>query len=87
LPENFAFVEKSEASLCVCRSGNAGHATTLLKGKKKSHYYFIKLLTGKDVQEFVNTINKTSIVERDFNIGPPTINKQELTYYLNKLLA
>jgi hypothetical protein len=86
-PQYFEFVEKSQACFCVCRSGNAGHATISLQDKKKSHYYFIKLLNGKNVQDLVNEINKTSIIERDFNIGTPSINKQELTYYINKLIT
>jgi hypothetical protein len=86
IPTNFAFVEKSQACLCICRSGNAGYATTLFHDKKRSHYYFIRILNGKDAQELVSIINKTSIIERDFNVGAPTINKQELTYYLNRIL-
>jgi hypothetical protein len=86
IPVNFAFVEKSQACLCVCRSGNAGYATTQLQGRKRSHYYFIKILNEVDASELVNMINKTWMMERDFNIGAPTINKQELTYYLNKIL-
>ena len=85
-PVNFAFVKKSQACLCVCRSGNAGYATTSVQDKKESHYYFIKILNGKSAEEIVNAVNKTSMIERNFNIGAPTINRQELTYYLNKLL-
>lgn len=86
IPQNFSFVEKSQACLCVCRTGNAGYATILLQDKKQSHHYFIKILNGKDAQELVNIINRTSIIERDFTIGAPSISKQELTYYLNKIL-
>jgi hypothetical protein len=85
-PLNFAFVEKSQACFCICRSGNAGYATTKLQDKKQSHYYFIKILNGVAATELINIINKTSMIERYFNIGAPTINKQELTYHLNKIL-
>jgi len=87
-PVNFAFVEKTQACFSVCRSGNAGYATTQFQNKNKSHYFFIKILDSKlIVSEIVSIINRTKMIERDFNIGAPTINKQELTYYLNKIFT
>jgi hypothetical protein len=89
-PEGFEFVKKSQACLCIRRTagstGNAGYATTQLKDKEQNRHFFIKVLNGVALPELVGKINKTSMVERDFCLGVPSINRQELTHYLNGIL-
>jgi len=86
IPKGFAFVEKSQASFSICRTGNAGLATTTFQHKKKSHNYFVKLLVSKDLDEVVRLFNKTRIIERDFNIGAPSLSRQEIIPYLNDII-
>merc|ERR1711988_1226761 len=86
VPKGFVFVEKKDASFAICRTGNAGFATTNFANKSESHNYFIKLLTGVSPNKIVDCINKIYISERDFTVGAPSVSKQEIIPYLNNII-
>jgi hypothetical protein len=86
IPIGFSFVKKSQACFSICRCGNAGFATTLFEHKSEGHNFFIKLLVNSNVDHVVALVNETRIVERNFNVGPASISKQEIIPYLNAII-
>lgn len=86
-PKNFSFVSKEKASFSIVRTGNAGRATTSFKDKSNEHNYFVKLTPGANVENVMKSVNETYMIERDFNLGAPTLSKREITYYLNRILS
>jgi hypothetical protein len=86
-PKNFSFVSKEKASFSIVRTGNAGYATTSFEDKGNAHNYFVRLAPGIGVENVVTSINETYMIERDFNLGAPTLSKREITYYLNRILS
>jgi hypothetical protein len=86
VPKGFVFVKKSQACFSICRTGNAGLATKWFKNKSEGHNFFIKLLVNIDVDHVVALINKTYMLERDFNVGAASISRQEIIPYLNVIV-
>ena len=80
----FAFVKKDEADFRVQRIGsNAGKATKDL-AKATSSNYFIKNLSEKTDDEFINYINTLTFPEMECTTGPKSLSKGELVSIIEK---
>lgn len=74
----FNFVKKEEADFRIQRvGGNAGKASFDLS-KAESSNYFIKNLSTKTNEEFVNYVNSLIFPTISFTVGPKSLSKGEL---------
>lgn len=80
----FAFVKKEEADFRIQRvGGNAGKATKDLE-KATSSNYFIKNLSEKTDEEFINYVNTLTFPEMEYTTGPKSLSKGELVSIIEK---
>lgn len=74
----FNFVKKSEADFRIQRvGGNAGKASFDLN-KAESSNYFIKNLSNKTNEEFIDYINQLIFPTITYTVGPKSLSKGEL---------
>lgn len=80
----FTFVKKEEADFRIQRvGGNAGKATKDLE-KATSSNYFIKNLSEKTDEEFINYVNTLTFPEMEYTTGPKSLSKGELVSIIEK---
>lgn len=76
--ELFSFTNKENADFRIQRvGGNAGKASLELNRSTSSNY-FIKNLSNKTNEEFIDFINKLSYPTISFTVGPKSLSKGEL---------
>lgn len=74
----FKFVKKDEADFRIQRvGGNAGKASFDLS-KSESSNYFIKNLSNKSNEEFVEFVNQLNFPTICYTVGPKSLSKGEL---------
>lgn len=76
--EYFEFVDKNKADIRIQRvGGNAGKASLDLNRAISSNY-FIKNLTTKTNEEFVEFVNSLIFPTIEYTVGPKSLSKKEL---------
>lgn len=81
----FSFVKREDADFRVQRvGGKAGIATFDIDNVSSNSNYFIKNTSSYTSQQLVDIINNISFPSVEFTVGPKSLPKGELIYYLEK---
>lgn len=88
-PVGFEFVPIDQnPHLAIQRVGSkTGKATENWRGLTPQVHYFLRLNDPTRVDDAVSRLNSIDIPERDYGVGPRSLNKGEITIVFNDVLA
>lgn len=87
-PKGFKFVKKTEQpTLSIQRvGGRAGFASLDFEYKSVSSNYFIILDDVSLKNTFIEEINRTDFIEKNYSVGPRSLSKSDIAKYANPII-